>query len=307
MIAAAQHEQKHGTAPLFHETDREQLKSEILLSVHHLGTPTAQHLYRLMHPKVPSLREMQRLLRELTLPSSKMLNYIDPIDIESGARFPKRIYVDTTGSRRHIESMFGIPYRKPPRLRSRALNFLTHDIELSESLVCLARTTRRYGLPFGYEFKYGIDGKDLFPKVTVTHEGRSKDIVPNPDKIPYVNGYRIIWEYDAGSEQIGIGDIYRDATVTRKFLMYDQLSRSGFFKRLGWNKTIFVYVTRNREDTVEGSIARAQSFQEAIPARVRKDCIFIAPRHSYLDADSNLENYAFTRGDGVSATLPCFL
>jgi len=240
-------------APRLFEYD---LQDKILLSCHLLGKPTADQLYRLHSESVSGARAIRQIVNRLSREPLYMLSVIKPLDINYPTRFLSHVYLDTTKSRRHLEKIRNIPFKRPPELPSRDWRFLRHDITQVDELVSFELTARRHQIPFGYESHYDITGSRVYPPITIAHDDLTHTLRPMPDKTIIVGDYHLIFEHDCGEETIDVGNIIRDATLGRKHLVYDQLHRSGTLDRLGWHKVIYTYVIDGRRGIQSASRKR---------------------------------------------------
>ena len=119
----------------------------VLLSCHLLGKVTAAQLYRLHAGEISRHREMQSILRQLSTGDERLLYRINPTDIENPIRSLPLVYLDTWASRRRIETVFGVPFRRPPEPPSRDWRFLEHDATLPDDLISFELTARKHGTP----------------------------------------------------------------------------------------------------------------------------------------------------------------
>ena len=117
---------------------------DVLHSCHQLGKSTVAQLVRLHRSTIPGQRTMRRMLDSLARNST--LAVIKPIDLNHPSRHMPHLYLDTTASRRHVEQVFGIPFRRPPELPSRDWRFLRHDVTLVDELISFELTARAHGL-----------------------------------------------------------------------------------------------------------------------------------------------------------------
>ena len=276
----------------------------VLRASNYLGKPSAVQLARLHHPSISCPRAMRRILEGLVRKDA--LAVIKPIDLNHPSRHMPHLFLDTTASRRHIEQVFGIPFRRPPELPSRDWRFLRHDATLVDELVSFELTARTHNLPFAYESHWDDDGKRIYPKVTVAHNDLIHTLRPQPDKTLFINGHRIILEHDCGEETIEIGNIIRDATIARKHLVYDQLARMGAFDQLGWRKVVSLFIIDGKKGTKESSRKRIRRCVATIPDTVDARRIFFIDRQTFMEAGDDVATLEYLRGDGQVLRLPCF-
>lgn len=81
------------------------LKEQVLLSVHLLGKPTAAQLHRLHANVVRHLQDMRAILASLARGNDAMLNCIRPVDVDDLFLTLPYVYLDTTKSRRYLETV----------------------------------------------------------------------------------------------------------------------------------------------------------------------------------------------------------
>ena len=279
------------------------IEEQILLSVHLMGKPTAAQLFLLYQDQVGTLRRMQGIMRRLSTGRDRMLNVIKPIDIAKPIRSLPYIYLDTTRSRRLIEQLFGVPFRRPPRMPSRDWRFLRHDVEMCDELVAFELTARKHGLPFGYEPHYDADGKPIYPEVTIHHDGLAHTLRPQPDKTLIIGDYHVILEHDCGTETIECGNIIRDATIGRKHLVYDQLLRPEKLMRIGWSKVIILYVVDGRRGSRASSKRRISNFLAKFPVTGGMSKVYFIDRQSVFDS-VDVFSLEFQRHNSNSDCLP---
>lgn len=286
----------------------EDVYTNVLRSVHDLGKPTVAQLYRLHTHEVASELHMHEILFRLSGRTQQYLTCIKPLDINHPSRWQPHIYIDTTKSRRHLEAHpnHRCHYRRISEPPSRDLRFLYHDIGHVDELISYELTAQKHRLPFWYESKYDRSDRHIFPKVEIEHETLTHTIRPEPDKVFYINGYRIIHEHDCGEETIKTGNIIRDATIGRKFLVYDVLSRGNTFNDLSWDKTLYLYTIEGKKRTHKSTQARIKSCMKAIHPHVDEKRIYFANRLGFLEAGDDISRFEYTRGDGLKMKLPCF-
>jgi len=281
------------------------IEDEVLLSCHLLGKPTSAALYRLHHRHVSTDRQMRTIMRRLSTGSNRMLTSIKPMDIDQPIRSLPHIYLDTRLSRRHVEQMFGVPYRRVPPTPSRDWRFLRHDVELADELVSFELTAHKHGIPFGYQPHITDDGS-LYPIVPIAWDGISAELRPAPDRTLIVGDYHIILEKDLGTETIECGNILRDASVGRKHLVYDELIRSGHLKSNGPRNTIVAFTIDSLRQKQTASRKRVKRCLEAIPAHVDHSRMFFTDRQSFMQVGDDISELPFIRGDGKVMPLPCW-
>lgn len=278
---------------------------QVLLSVHLLGKPTAAQLLRLHRDHVSGQQALWKVLSRLT-GSQQLLASITPLEIERPSVFMPKVYLDTTKSRRHLQRTKAIPFRRPPELPSRDWRFLRHDVEMVDELVTFELTNRTRGMRFGYESHYDIEGERVYPAVTITDGDLTHSLKPQPDKTMINGDYHQIHEKDLGEETIGLGHIMRDATVTRKHLVYDQLERSGVLDELGWGKRIYTYTIDGKKRTQTSSRKRIKSALEHMPDLPIREKTFYVDRQSFMEAGDDVSTLEWIRGDGKVMRLPCY-
>lgn len=282
------------------------LYERVMLSVFNLGKPTVSQLYRLHQHELSNDRDMHRIVTFLNNKKHQLLTRIKPVDIENTGYNLAHSYLDTTKSRRQIEKHFQVPFRRIPATPSRNIIFLYHDRGLVDELVSFELTAHTHKLLFAYETLYTADGKYVFPKLLIEHENHIHGIRPEPDKVIFINGHHIVVEHDCGQETIGIGHVIRDATVARKYLVYDALLRSNVLTELKWKKVVYLYIIEGKKRTKASTDSRIESCIDAIPECAESKKIYFASRAALLDFGDDLSTFRFTRGDGIQTVLPCF-
>ncbi|MEM9423094.1 MAG: hypothetical protein AAF986_11470 [Pseudomonadota bacterium] len=282
------------------------LDDEILLDCHLLGKPTAEQLMRLHQDHVTTIQQMRSTMRRLSTGPDRLLSRLKPFDIETPIRALPYVYLDTRLSRRHLEQVFGVPYRRVPPVPSRDWRFLRHDVEMVDELITYQLTAKKYGIPFGYQPHFDADGLRVYPKVEIAWDNLTHTLRPEPDRTLIIGDYHVIHEKDLGQETIECGNIIRDATVGRKHLVYDALLRSGTLDHLGWNKKIIVYSIDSLRGTQKASRKRVKRCLETIPEHVDHTKIFFTDRQSFMSAGDDLAELDFVRGDGRVMPLPCW-
>ena len=282
------------------------IEDRILLSCHLLGKPTVAQFYRLHAGEFAGIRSVNRLLEPIKKSDDRMLAVIQPIDIEQISRKLPHIYLDTTQSRRRIQKLFGVPYRRTPELPSCDWRFLFHDVTMVDELISFELTARGHGLPFGYESHFDEDGKQVYPKVTISDGQLVHPIQPKPDKTLIVGDYHLVLEHDCGEETVSLGHIMRDATIARKQLVYEQLERDGALDRLGWNKRLYLYVINGKRRTKKSSRTRIKSCIETLPETVDPHRFFFIDRQTFMEAEDDISRLMWMRGDGQVMELPCW-
>ena len=295
-----EHGQVH-TEPLFGGG----VEEHILLAVHLLGKPTAAQLHRLFTEKVSTHRQAQGILRRLSTGPDKVLERIKPLDIADPIRALPYVYLDTRRSRRLLEARFGVPYRRVPPVPSRDWRFLRHDVDLVDDLIAFELTARRLGLAFGYQPHFDATGTKVYPKVSISWEGLTHSLRPQPDKTLIVGNTHVIVEHDCGEETVECGNIIRDATLGRKHLVYDQLFRTGTLKALGWGRVLVVYVIDSKRGTQKAARQRIKRCLDTMPEGVDRKRIFFVDRQALMAAGNDLSQLDFLRGDGTTTALPC--
>ncbi len=280
------------------------VEEQILLSVHLLGKPTAAQLFRLYQDQVNTLRQMQGILRRLSSGPDRLLNVINPMDIAQPIRSLPYIYLDTTRSRRLIEQLFGVPFRRVPPVPSRDWRFLRHDVEMCDELVSFELTARKHDLPFGYEPHFNANGDPIYPEVTIHHDGLTHTLRPQPDKTLIVGGTHMIIEHDCGEETIECGNIIRDATIGRKHLVYEQLVKSGCLGRMGWDRTLILFVMDGKWGRQTSAQKRIKRCLKTMPETIDQKRSLFIDRASFLAAGDDVGSVNVRRGDGVQMPLP---
>jgi hypothetical protein len=280
------------------------IEEQILLSVHLLGKPTAAQLFRLYQDQVSTLRQMQSILRRLSSGPDRMLNVINPMDISQPIRSLPYIYLDTTRSRRLIEQLFGVPFRRVPPVPSRDWRFLRHDVDMCDELVSLELTARKCGLPFGYEPHFDAEGKPIYPKVTIHHDGLTHRLRPQPDKTLIIGDTHLIIEHDCGEESIECGNIIRDATIGRKHLVYEQLVNSAHLNRMGWGRTLILFVMDGQHGRQTSARKRIMRCLKLMPDTVDQKRSLFVDRVSFLAAGDDVAGIKAIRGDGLRIPMP---
>ncbi len=285
---------------------KHEIAEQVLLSVHLLGKPTAAQLTRLHADQVSGGRAMREVLTRLSGASQQLLASITPIEIQRPSVFMPKVYLDTTKSRRHLEKFKAIPFRRPPELPSRDWRFLRHDVEMVDELISFELTARRRGSQFGYESHYDVAGERVYPAVTISNDDLTHTLKPQPDKTLINGDYHQIHEKDLGEETIGLGHIMRDATLTRKHLVYDQLERTGILDELGWGKRIYTYIIDGKKRSQISSRKRIKSALEHMPDLPIREKTFFVDRQSFMEAGDDVSAVEWVRGDGKQVRLPCY-
>lgn len=280
------------------------IEEQLLLSVHLLAKPTVKQLHRL-HQNQIGHRKVQEVLKGLT-GRRGYLNVIKPIEIERPQLPLPYVYLDTRQSRRLIEATFGIPFRRVPSLPSRDWRFLRHDVMLVDELVSLELTAHRLGVPYGYQSHFDAEGEPLFPKVTVSDANLVHQLRPQPDKTLIVGNTRLVIEFDCGEEQITLGNVIRDSSIERKFLVYETVERSGVLDRLGWGKRSYLFVVTTRAGTKSSARKRIKSMIAALPEQVDRKRFYFVDRETHQSAGDNVSSVEWLRGDGRITRLPCW-
>ena len=278
----------------------------ILLSVHLLGKVTAAQLFRLHRHEISTDRQMRALLQRLSTGPDKLLQRIKPTDITNPILALPYVYLDTWASRRRIEAVFGVPFRRPPELPSRDWRFLFHDVTLPDDLISFELTARRHGLSHGYQTHFDADGTPLYPKVTVTDGTHTHRLRPRPDKTVIIGGYHLVHEHDLGEEQISLGHIIRDNTIARKGLVYEAVEASGALDRLGWGRRLYTFVVNGKKRSKVSSRKRIRTIVETLPASIDPARFYFVDRQSHLEAGDDVSTVLWLRGDGREGVLPCW-
>jgi hypothetical protein len=235
-----------------------------------------------------------------------MLAAIKPIDIAKPFRMMPYVYLDTTRSRRHLEKLMGVTFRRPSEMPSRDWRFLRHDVTLVDELISLELTARNLKVPFGYENHFDTEGVFVFPYLTIADGSLTHSLRPRPDKTLIIGNYHVVIEHDCGEETVALGNIIRDATIARKHLVYDQLERSGTLDDLGWSKRIYAYVIDGKRSTLKSSKKRVKRCLQTVLAHVNRHKIFFVDRQTFMAAGNDVRNVQWIRGDGCATVLPCW-
>lgn len=282
------------------------IEDRVLLSCHLLGKPTSDQLYRLHADQVASERSMRRITAKLSGGAEAALAVIKPLHIENTSLKLPHIYLDTTRSRRRLEKIMGIPFRRPTELPSRDWRFLRHDVTLVDELISFELTARAHQIPFGYESHFDEHGSYVYPYIEITDGTLQHKLQPRPDKTLIVGNHHLIIEHDCGEETVALGNIIRDATLARKHLVYDQLERSGSLDDLGWVKRLYLYVIDAKRSTQKSSRKRVKRCLETLPAHVNPHRVFFVDRQAFMEAGNDISAVQWVRGDGSVQTLPCW-
>lgn len=278
----------------------------VLLSCHLLGKVTAAQLYRLHAGEVSRHRQMQGILRELSSGDERLLQRIKPTDIENPIRALPFLYLDTWASRRRIEQVFGVPFRRPPEPPSRDWRFLEHDATLPDDLISFELTARQLDTPYGYQTHFDDEGTPMYPKVTISDGAHSHSLRPRPDKTPIIGDYHLVHEHDLGEEQISLGHIIRDNTIARKTLVYEAVEASGALDRLGWGRRLYTFVINGKKRTRTSSRKRIRTIIETLPDSVNPSRFYFIDRQTHQEAGDNVAGVTWLRGDGRAMPLPCW-
>ena len=281
------------------------LEEQLLLSVHLLGKPTVKQLHRL-HQDDTRHRGIQELVKGLSGRRS-YLKVIKPLDIEKPQHPLPYVYLDTRLSRRLIEQRFGVQYRRVPPTPSRDWRFLRHDVMLIDELISFERTAQHHSFHYGYQSHFDDNGDPLYPVVSVSDGELVHRLRPQPDKTIIVGGYHLPLEFDCGEEQISLGNIIRDSSIVRKFLVYDSVERSGALDRLGWGKRIYPFVVTTRKGSVKSARKRIRSMIAAIPESVNPAQFYFIDRETHQAAGDDVAATPWLRGDGREVYLPPFM
>lgn len=282
------------------------IPDRVLLSVHLLGKPTSDQLFRLHSDIISTPQKMRSIMASLRGKPDHMLVAIKPIDIATPLLRLPFVYLDTTASRRRLEELMGVAYRRPPVLPSRDWRFLRHDVTLVDELVSFELTARKHQTPFGYESHFDTEGAFVFPYLTITDGSLSHRIRPRPDKTLIIGKYHVVIEHDCGEETVDLGNIIRDATIARKHLVYDQLERSGSLDDLGWNKRLYLYLVDGKRSTLKSSRKRVKRCLQTMPAHVNATKTFFVDRQTFIEAGDDVRDVQWVRGDGTLQKLPCW-
>ncbi|MFC6640287.1 hypothetical protein GV827_21850 [Sulfitobacter sp. JBTF-M27] len=231
------------------------------------------------------------------------MNVINPIDIANPIRSLPYVYLETTRSRRLIEQVFGVPYRRVPPVPSRDWRFLRHDVEMCDELVAFELTAKKLGVPFGYQPHIDADSKHIYPKVTIYWDGLTYKLRPQPDKTLIIGDTHYILEHDCGEETIECVNIIRDATIGRKHLVYDALFRSQAMKLQGWEKTSVLYVIDGKNGSKNTARKRIKSCLEKFPIGINPVRLHFVDRTTFLENKCDVSLLSWVRGDGVVTKL----
>jgi hypothetical protein len=278
----------------------------VLLSVHLLGKPTTDQLFRLHSDIISTPQKTRLIMAGLRRKPNQMLAMIKPIDIAKPFRKMPYVYLDTTLSRRRLEKLMGVTFRRPSEMPSRDWRFLRHDVTLVDELISLELTARRHNVPFGYESHFDTEGAFVFPYLTIADGSLSHRLRPRPDKTLIIGKYHVVIEHDCGEETVALGNIIRDATIARKHLVYDQLERSGALDDLEWGKRIYAYIIDGKRSTLKSSRKRVKRCLETVPAHVNPHKIFFVDRQTFMQAGDDVRGVQWVRGDGTLQLLPCW-
>ena len=121
-----------------------------------------------------------------------------------------------------------------------------------------------------------------------------------------VNGTYLAYEYDLGEEQISLGNIIRDSSIARKFLVYEQVEQSGVLDALDWGPRIYPMVVNTRKNTKKSSRARIKTMIEAMPPQVRASRFYFIDQQTHDAAGDDVAQIEWMRGDGRVMRLPCW-
>lgn len=278
----------------------------VLLSCHLLGKATAAQLYRLHAGEISRHREMQNILRQLSTGDGRLLQRINPIDIENPIRSLPMVYLDTWASRRRIETVFGVQFRRPPAPPSRDWRFLEHDATLPDDLISFELTARKHSIPYGYQSHFDEEGTSLYPNVTIGDGAHTHTLRPRPDKTPIIGEYHLVHEHDLGEEQISLGHIIRDNTIARKALVYEAVEANGALDRLGWGKRLYTFVINGKKRTKTSSRKRIRTIIETLPNTVNPSRFYFVDRQTHQEAGNDVSGVTWLRGDGRAMPLPCW-
>ena len=249
---------------------------------------------------------MRALLLRLVTGDDRLLQRVKPIDIEDNLGNLPYVYLDTWASRRRVEQVFGVPFRRPPETPSRDWRFLFHDVTLPDDLISWELTAKTLGIPFGYQSHFDPEGDPLYPKVTIT-DGRLTDTFrPRPDKTPIIGDYHLPHEHDCGEEQISIGNLIRNSSICKKLLVYEAVEASGALDRLGWGPRLYTFIINGHKRTKKSSRARIKTIVETIPASVNPARFYFVDRQTHQAAGDDVSGVTWLRGDGRAMRLPCW-
>lgn len=290
------------------------LEDDILWSVHQLGKPTAAQLFRLhkrtaTYPQgVPHIEAMRAMLKGLSQGPERLLQCIKPVDPDVlGMKLPW-VYIDTRLSRKRLEDVFGIPYRRVPSVPSCNWNYLVHDVELVDDLSGYEMTAKAHQLRHAYVPHISKPGEHLYPEVKISWEGVEATIKPAPDRTLINNDYIILHEKDRGHETLEPGNVLRDATVGRKHLVYEELIRMGFFRDLGFkdNQVLVVFSIDGLRRTEKSSRNRIKECIDKLPYPVNPKRTYFGTTQSFIRNMADLTQMTFQRADGKLGPLPCY-
>jgi hypothetical protein len=297
MIDQSQHRDRQLFAPT--------TEDRVLLICHLLGKPTAKQIHRLFEGE-QHFRQVQGLLAKLASSRHGLLTRINPMDIENPIRSLPYIYLDTRQSRRRIEEVFGVPYRRVPSVPSRDWRFLRHDVQMIDPLISLELTARQHETSYGYQSHFGDDGEKLYPRVTVVNDELTHSLRPQPDKTVIIGDHVLPYEYDLGEEQISLGNIIRDSSIARKFLVYEQVEQSGVLDQLGWGRRIYPMVVNTKKNTKKSARTRIKTMIENMPPEVRATRFYFIDQQTHDEAGDDVSRVEWLRGDGRVMPLPCW-
>ncbi|MEL7275564.1 MAG: hypothetical protein AAGK98_03765 [Pseudomonadota bacterium] len=280
------------------------MADRVLLSCHLLGKVTAEQLYRVHREEISTDRQMRALLLRLSTGEDRLLQRIKPTDIEQPIRSLPYVYLDTWASRRRIEQVFGVPFRRPPEPPSRDWRFLEHDATLSDDIISFELTACALNLPFGHQTHFDAEGAPLFPKVMVTDGQHTHTLRPRPDKTLIVGGYHLVHEHDQGEEQVSLGHIIRDNTIARKALVYEAVEASGKLDQLGWGPRLYTFIVNGKKRTRASSRKRIQTMIETLPREVNPARFYFIDRQTHQAAGDDVSAVSWLRGDNRAMQLP---
>lgn len=291
------------------------LEDDIILTVHNLVRPSAEHLFQIhrqtdTYPQgVKHLKDMRRILNELIAREKPLLQQIKPVDPDGDGYFLPHLYRDTNWSRKRLREITNI---FPTRLATKITSYYRaheHDYENSADLVAYTLTSRKYQQPFAYLPHLCEEKGFLYPKVTVEYEDQVAILRPKPDKTVCIWKYLNWHEHDMGHEQIEVGILVRDATIIRKLLVFQKLIDLGFFQKLGYkDRDVFMTFSINslaRKDT--SSRKRIKECIDKFPSDlVDPKRVYFGTKQAFDQHEDDLSQMQFMRADGKLMQLPCY-
>jgi len=292
-----------------------EFSDQLLLSIQLLGKVSAAQLYRLHRGHLPSPQSRRnnnplQWVRERleALVAEGLLTVIQPIDIQNPNlwRNLPRIYLDTWAGRRRVEKVFGVPFRRPPEVPSCDWRFLFHDVTLPDDLISFELTAETRRIAFGYQTHFDPEGAPLYPTVTVTDGTLTDTFRPRPDKTLIIGNYHLPHEHDCGEEQITIGNLIRNSSISKKLLVYEAVEESGALDRLGWGPRLYPFVINGHKRTQKSSRARIRTIIDSLPASVNPTRFYFIDRQTHQAAGNDVSQVTWLRGDGRAMPLPCW-